>query len=199
MGEQRKVLRDTKFSVSTGNPLIPTIDGAGTLDGIPDILSIDRGYFGIGVYHPKTEENIGTLWRSAYIFGASFIFTIGRRYKKQPTDTVKAFRHIPLWNFVDFDDFIRHIPYNVSIVCVEITNNAKLLSETSHPEQAVYLLGAEDYGIPEEIMRGHQKVIIPSVRGICLNVAVAGSIVMYDRLIKGYFKERRNGSARLST
>jgi hypothetical protein len=34
-----------------------------------------RGYFGIGIYHGKTEENIGTLWRSAYAYGADFVFT----------------------------------------------------------------------------------------------------------------------------
>lgn len=36
-----------------------------------------RGYFGIGVYHSKNADNIGTLWRSAAIFGADFIFTNG--------------------------------------------------------------------------------------------------------------------------
>jgi len=25
-----------------------------------------RGYFGIGIYLPKTETNLGTLWRSAF-------------------------------------------------------------------------------------------------------------------------------------
>lgn len=34
-------------------------------------------YFAIGIYHPKTEMNMGTLWRSAYQLGASYIFTIG--------------------------------------------------------------------------------------------------------------------------
>ena len=37
----------------------------------------DPGYFGIGVYRLKTEANHGTLWRSAFQFGADFIFTIG--------------------------------------------------------------------------------------------------------------------------
>lgn len=40
-------------------------------------------YFGIGIYHVKNEENIGTLWRSANISGADFIFTIDRRYNGQ--------------------------------------------------------------------------------------------------------------------
>ena len=32
-----------------------------------------RGYFGIGIFHGKTETNIGTLWRSAAILGADNI------------------------------------------------------------------------------------------------------------------------------
>jgi dTMP kinase len=56
---------------------------------------------------------------------------------------------------------------------------AKNLKEANHPKRAVYVLGAEDYGIPEEIMKGYQKVFIDTT--FCLNVAVAGSIVLYDR------------------
>ena len=53
-----------------------------------------RGYFGIGVFHGKNEQNIGTLWRSANIMGADFIFTIGKRYSRQCTDTMKTPRHM---------------------------------------------------------------------------------------------------------
>ena len=62
-----------------------------------------KGYFGMGVYRPKCTENVGTLWRSAYLFNASFIFTIGRGYKKQPTDTIKATRNIPLFYYFDWE------------------------------------------------------------------------------------------------
>ena len=41
-----------------------------------------RGYFGIGIENIKTEANIGTLMRSSYAMGASFVFTIGRRYAR---------------------------------------------------------------------------------------------------------------------
>ncbi len=37
------------------------------------------GYFGIGIIHGKNSENLGTLWRSASILGASFIFTIDHK------------------------------------------------------------------------------------------------------------------------
>lgn len=141
-----------------------------------------RGYFGIGVYHPKTTENIGTLWRSAHNFGADFIFTIGKRYKKQASDTTKASRHIPLFEYDSFEDFKKNLPNGCQMVFVEQTEGARDLKLVHHPESAVYVLGAEDYGVPVELMSGYQKVFIETP--MCLNVAVAGSIVMYDRKLK---------------
>lgn len=141
-----------------------------------------RGYFGIGIYHPKTDTNIGTLWRSAHNFGADFIFTIGRRYKKQVSDTTKAERHVPLYEYDSFEKFKENMPRGCQMVFIEQTQGSKNLKDSFHPESAVYILGAEDYGVPEEMMVGHQKVFIDTP--MCLNVAVAGSIIMYDRSLK---------------
>ena len=143
-----------------------------------------RGYFGIGVYHPKTAVNIGTLWRSALIFGADFIFTIGRRYNKQASDTLKTWRHVPLFNFQTFEEFQSSIPYDCILVYVELADHSEGLDTFKHPERAVYLLGAEDNGIPEVLINGKRVIQIPGVNDFCLNVSVAGSIVMYDRLVK---------------
>lgn len=142
-----------------------------------------RGYFGIGIYHPKTTENIGTLWRSAHNFGADFIFTIGKRYKKQASDTTKAERHIPLFEYETFEDFKSHLPKGCRIVCIEQCVGARNIKDATHPETAAYLLGAEDHGIPSNLLVGHQTVFIDTP--MCLNVAVAGSIVMYDRITRG--------------
>jgi tRNA G18 (ribose-2'-O)-methylase SpoU len=139
-----------------------------------------RGYFGIGVERSKSPVNVGTLWRSAGILGASFIFTLGKRYPKQASDTIKAWRHIPLWEFADLDDLYAHLPYDCQLVGVEMDDRAKLLSEFNHPERAVYLLGAEDNGLKRETLdRCHGLVRLPG--DYSLNVAVAGSIVLYDR------------------
>lgn len=145
-----------------------------------------RGYFGIGVYCPKTEENIGTLWRHANNFNADFIFTIGRRYKRQPTDTSVTSRHIPLYNYKDFADFYEHMPYDCQLVCVELTPVAAKMPKFVHPERAVYLLGAEDHGLPEDvIVQGQHALEIPTARPQSMNVAVSGTLVMYDRYVKG--------------
>lgn len=140
-----------------------------------------RGYFGIGVYHPKTSENIGTLWRSAYILGADFIFTIGRRFPKQASDTTQSYRHIPMYEYVDWADFEAHTPYDCQRVIIELAENSKNLTNYVHPERAVYILGAEDYGIPEKLHKGNTVIEIPATREFCHNVSVAGSLVMFDR------------------
>jgi len=141
-----------------------------------------KGYYGIGIYHPKTTENIGTLWRSAHNFGADFIFTIGRRYKKQASDTTKAQRHIPLFEYESFEDFKKHQPNGSDIVFIEQAEGSKDIKNFIHPTSVCYILGAEDEGVPEVMMKGYQKIHIETP--MCLNVAVAGSIVMFDRSIK---------------
>lgn len=140
-----------------------------------------KGYCGIGIYGTKTASNVGTLWRSAGLMGASFIFTIGHRYPKQASDTIKAWKHIPLYQYDSFDEF--QVPKECDLIGVEQVVRSKPLPSFVHPERAVYLLGAEDTGLPAEVVGRCRSVVeIPSER--CLNVAVAGSIVLYDRRTK---------------
>lgn len=142
-----------------------------------------RGFFGIGILNPKTKENVGTLWRSAQAFGASFMFTIGRRYSTQCTDTTKAHRSTPLYNYNTFNDFYDHIPMECRLVGVELAESAEPITEFKHPQQAAYLLGAEDNGLSKEaIAKCKSIIVLPGI--YCLNVSVAGSIVMFDRVQK---------------
>ncbi len=139
-----------------------------------------RGYFGIGIFHTKTEANVGTLWRSAYSFGADFIFTIGRRYRKQASDTVNAARHVPCYHYEDMDDFLRHRPYNCPLVGIEQCEGSVRIENFCHPERAIYLLGSEDGGLSAECIRRSQYLVeIDTAQ--CINVATAGSILMFDR------------------
>ena len=142
-----------------------------------------RGYCGIGVLNMKTEINYGTLFRSAYAFGADFIFLIGKRFKKQSSDTLQSHRHLPLFEYLTFDDFYSHIPYGCQLVSVEICEKAKPIRIFSHPERAVYLLGKEDGSLPNNVIERSTGVIQIPTR-YCLNVAVAGSIILYDRFNK---------------
>ena len=143
----------------------------------------NRGYFGIGIENVKTSENVGTLWRSAFIMGASFIFTIGARYKKQASDTTQSWRHIPLYNYQSFTEFYKAIPYDCQLIGIELTDKSIPIKDFNHPERCIYLLGAEDSGLSGEATdKCHKLIILPGT--YCMNVSVAGSIVLYDRIQK---------------
>ena len=145
------------------------------------MASEGRGYFEIGVYHTKTPVNLGTLLRSAYQLGAAGVFTVGRRYSSQSSDTCKAWRHIPVRHFATLDELVNGLPMGCPLVGVEMGGTP--LSGFKHPARAAYLLGAEDYGlVPDALLRCHAVVSIEAVRVPSFNVAVAGSLVMYDRL-----------------
>lgn len=140
-----------------------------------------RGYVGIGVYGSKFETNIGTLVRTAHAMAGTFVFTVGRRYDSQPS-AVGQDRHIPILHFESIDALADAMPAEAKLVCVEIDRSARPLHTFVHPERAVYLLGAEDRGLPRAVLEAYPVVQVPSEWS--LNVATAGSLVLYDRLVK---------------
>ncbi len=149
-----------------------------------------RGYFGIGIENTKTKSNIGTLWRSAYGLGAAFIFVIGNRYKYQASDTVKAMKHIPMYHYDTFEQFYENMPKDCKLIGIELHERSRELSGYGHPERAIYLLGAEDNGLSKiALEKCHSLIQFES--NYCLNVSVAGSIVMYDRQTK-YIKNHES-------
>lgn len=143
---------------------------------------MSRGYFGVAVYRPKTANNVGSLWRSATLFGAAFLGTVGHRYQKQPSDTGHAATNTPLIHYADLDDLIAHLPHGCPIVGVELDPRAHELTTFVHPHRALYLLGAEDDGLPPAVLdRCHHLVQIPTVLPRSMNVACAGSLVLGHR------------------
>lgn len=141
------------------------------------------GYFGVGVERPKTTANVGTLWRSAVCFDAAFTFTIGRRCPTQASDTVHSVRHIPTHEYADVADWRAHIPYDCAPIGVELVDGAVALESFVHPPRAVYLLGPED-GTLSKAAREACAAVVQIDSRFCLNLAVAGSIVLYDRAAK---------------
>lgn len=139
---------------------------------------------GVGIQHPKSGVNIGTLFRSAHAFGANFLFTIGPwRYSRQASDTTNAAGQIPYVHYPDLAAFKALRPVGVPLIGVELADDARDLVRFTHPRSALYLLGAEDHGITPELLQLCQHVVqIPT--SYCLNVSAAGTVVLYDRVAK---------------
>lgn len=96
---------------------------------------------------------------------------------------MKTPRHIPLYHYEDYDDFFNHVPYDCPVVAVELDDNSIPLEQYHHRERCIYLLGAEDHGLPKEVL-SRCKETVQLLGDYCMNVSTAGSIVMYDRAVK---------------
>lgn len=149
-----------------------------------------RGYFGIGAEGISKPMNFGNLARTAYGFGASFVFTItpGRRVEAPDSDTPNSQQHMPWYNYDNIDSI--HLPDGCRLVGVELTDDAIELPSFRHPTSAAYVLGPENGSLSPELAERCDFIIkIPTL--FCLNVATAGAIVMYDRVQSmGRFNER---------
>lgn len=142
--------------------------------------------FAIGIYNYKTPANVGMLFRSAYVFGANKLFTIGRRYEECAADTPKSTRHIEYVHFDSVQEFLDATD-GKNVVSIEMTDRADYLGGYVHPDNAWYVLGNEVTGVPDEILDVSDNVIIQTAKPYSLNVAVAGSIVMSNRFAEELF------------
>lgn len=142
-----------------------------------------RGYFGIGIEGISKPFNVGSIFRSANAFGAHFMFTINANYEKKAlnyTDTSKTTEQLPFYSFPDVQSLM--LPKACALVGVELIEDAIDLPSFHHPKTAAYVLGPEKGSLSKEILQRCDYIIkIPTK--FCLNVGIAGVIVMYDRLI----------------
>lgn len=149
-----------------------------------------RGYFAIGVERISKQMNVGNLMRSAHAFGASFVFTIGAEYRSAEarSDTSKAVSHLPLYDWAGVEDM--RLPRGCRLVGVELLDEAIDLPSFRHPLQAAYVMGPERGSLSRALTERCDYVVkIPTA--FCVNVAMAGAIVMYDRVRSlGRFAER---------
>ena len=142
-----------------------------------------RGYFGIGVEGVSKPMNVGNLFRSAHAFGADFVFAIAPAVDLRAinvSDTSQTAKHLPLYEYESPEAM--KLPRGCRLVGVELLDEASELPSFGHPERAAYVLGPERGSLsPELLARCEFTVKIPT--RFCINLGVAGAILMYDRLI----------------
>ena len=137
---------------------------------------------GAGDYIFQTENDL----KSAALKRIS-MQRFGRRgytkYKAQSSDITAAWTKIPLYHYKTFAEFKENLPFATKIVGVEMGESSIAIGDFVHPDMAVYLLGNEQRGLSKKITdQCHTLIKLPGE--FSLNVAVAGSIVMYDRINK---------------
>lgn len=150
-----------------------------------------RGYFGIGVEGISKAMNVGSLFRTAHAFDASFVFTVSAVYAKndgKQADTSNALGHLPFYSFPDLPSMV--LPNDCTLVGVELTDDAIDLPSFHHPQQAAYILGPERGSLSPEMQERCAHILkIPTK--FCINVGLAGAIILYDRTLSmGRFAPR---------
>ena len=150
-----------------------------------------RGYFAVGVEDISKPGNVGALMRTAHAFGASFFFFVRPAVDLaaiRATDTSDAAHHLPIYVHDTIADLA--LPRQCRMVGVELTDDAVELPSFRHPTQAAYILGPEKGSLsPEVLARCDHVVKIPT--RFCVNVGIAGAIVIYDRMMcLGQYAER---------
>ena len=142
---------------------------------------LPRGYFAIGAERISKALNLGNLMRSAHGFGASFTFTIGATYValEARADTSKGAQHLPHYDWPSVQEMT--LPSGCRLVGIELLDTAIDLPSFHHPPRAAYVLGPERGSLsPALLERCDYVVRIPT--NFCINLAMAGAIVMYDRV-----------------
>lgn len=142
-----------------------------------------RGYFGVGVEEISKPMNAGALMRTAHAFGASFFFTINAHAKVRDfyrADTSHSFESMPYYAWDSVEDM--RLPRGCRLVGVELTDDAIDLPSFRHPQAAAYVLGRERGSLSQPLLDACAYVVKIPTR-FCINVGLAGALVMYDRTL----------------
>jgi tRNA(Leu) C34 or U34 (ribose-2'-O)-methylase TrmL len=102
------------------------------------------------------------------------------------TDTMKAWRHIPV---VRGDDLHAMIPFDTVPVAIDLVDGAVELPAYQHPLRAFYVFGPEDGTLGRSVLEWcEHRVVVPTRH--CMNLAATVNVVLYDRMAKAHRMSR---------
>jgi tRNA(Leu) C34 or U34 (ribose-2'-O)-methylase TrmL len=138
---------------------------------------------------PKYPHNVGAALRACSCWGVGQLWWTGSRVtldvprgeRLPPEERMKGYRSVEMVR--DDQPFDCFDAGTATPVAVEIRPDAESLVMFEHPEDAVYVFGPEDGGLPKPVrLLCHRFVVIPTHH--CLNLAAAVNVVLYDRRLK---------------
>ena len=139
-----------------------------------DDLPAGRRSVTLALWHVADPGNVGTLLRSADAFGAGIALSSGSADPTSPKAlraSMGAVFRVPL---VGFDD-----PTGRRIALVPRCGTP--LPELQLSGEAVLVLGAEREGLPDAVLAAcDARATIPQAGGESLNVAMAGTVALYE-------------------
>ncbi|HZT45351.1 MAG TPA: RNA methyltransferase [Gaiellaceae bacterium] len=140
-----------------------------------DLASFEQRRVALALWHVADPGNVGTLIRTADAFGAAVGLSAGCADPTGP----KALRASAGATFrVPIGGFDEPAGRRVALVA----RAGEPLASLDHGEPAVFVLGAEREGLPDEVVAGCDAVASMPIANSAesLNVAVAGAIALYE-------------------
>lgn len=141
----------------------------------------------LAAWNISKEHNVGSLVRTAHAAAATEVLLVGsREWNVEAARTAELYTdvvHLP----DDPEAFLAHLAAgHWNLVAVELDPRAVNLFEAQYPERPCFLLGAELGGVPPRLLDAASMIVQIPQWGLVpsLNLAVAGSIVVYDHLAK---------------
>jgi len=148
----------------------------------------------IAAWNITKEHNVGSLVRTAHAVAVDEVILVGEReWNVEAAKTSELYTTVTqLANIEAFREHLESRRWN--LVAVELDRRAVNLFEAEYPERPCFLLGAELGGVPGELLDEAELVVQIPQWGLVpsLNLAIAGSIVIYDYLAKLHGDGRLN-------
>ena len=140
----------------------------------------------IGLHQAKDPANLSNVKRSISCYGGGAIQVTGKRMGNALSSVdrlprpLRDRRYCNVKMDLGIDEFV--IPDGFTPIAVEVSGSQNLAYYT-HPKNALYIFGPEDGSLPPQVLaKCHDHIVIPTLH--CLNLAVAVSTILYDRMAK---------------
>lgn len=148
----------------------------------------------IAAWNITKEHNVGSLVRTAHAAAAAEVVLVGEReWNVEAAKTSELYTTVT--QLEDIESFRMHLESRRwNLVAVELDSRAVNVFDAEYPERPCFLLGAEIGGVPGELLDDAELVVQIPQWGLVpsLNLAIAGSIVLYDYLGKLHGEARLN-------
>ena len=151
------------------------------VSAIKEDLDKTRVPLEIAIENLSRDYNMGTIVRCANAFNIQRVHIIGRKqWNKRGAMVTDLYMNIlyhdDVQSFKAFMDKEQR-----EVIAVDIVEGAEGLSETTLPQNAVLVFGAEGPGLSKELLSIAKKVVMTEQLGSTrsINVGVAAGIAMY--------------------
>jgi tRNA G18 (ribose-2'-O)-methylase SpoU len=140
----------------------------------------------VAAWNISKEHNVGSLVRTAHAVAAEEVLLVGtRNWNVEAARTSEQYTRVTHLDSVTA--LVAHIAArDLKLVAVELDPRAVSLFDADYPDRPCFVLGPELGGLPEDILTAAELIVQIPQWGLVpsLNLAVAGSIVLYDCLAK---------------